>query len=160
MLACCLEIVIHSYKNKDRTFPWILNALNLEPYYFYKVIEIIVRAEEQLPRDVVKHLNYVEEKILESLAWQTSSPLWEAIKSTEGGVPSCEDVSLPGTLETIDPNTPGQPAIRKRALDRANVQEVPQSPISSASERYISILFEFKDSIININSSILDFCLR
>ncbi|XP_024888513.1 retinoblastoma-like protein 1 isoform X5 [Temnothorax curvispinosus] len=112
LFACCLEIVIYSYKSNDKIFPWILKALNLDAYYFYKVIEIIVRAEDQLSRDVVKHLNQIEEKILESLAWQSDSPLWQTIESLPDGVPSCEEVSLPGTLETTDPNALGQPVLR------------------------------------------------
>lgn len=138
LFACCLEIVIYSYKSNDKIFPWILNALNLDAYYFYKVIEIIVRAEDQLSRDVVKHLNQIEEKILESLAWQSDSPLWGAIQSTTEGVPSCEEVSLPGMLETVDPNIPGQPVSRRIALDRGTHHDVQQSPISSASERFQS----------------------
>ncbi|KAF7995614.1 hypothetical protein HCN44_006721 [Aphidius gifuensis] len=138
LFGCCLEIVIWSYKNKDRTFPWILNALKIEPYNFYKVIEVIVRAE-QLSRDVVKHLNDVEEKILESQAWQSNSPLWQAIENTRGGVPSCEEVSLPGMLDAIDPNTPGQPVLRRIALDRGTTHhDSQQSPLSSASERFQS----------------------
>lgn len=138
LFACCLEIVIWSYKNNDRTFPWILNALKVEPFHFYKVIEVIVRAE-QLARDVVKHLNDIEEKILESEAWKSNSPLWQAIENTPGGVPSCEEVSLPGTLDLMDPNTPGQPALRRIALDRGTTHhDVSQSPISSASERFQS----------------------
>jgi len=58
LFACCLEIVIYSY-NSQRTFPWVLEALNLESYYFYKVIEVIVKVEDQLSRDMVKHLNMV-----------------------------------------------------------------------------------------------------
>ncbi|CAL7952077.1 unnamed protein product [Xylocopa violacea] len=138
LFACCLEIVIYSYKSNDKVFPWILNALNLDAYYFYKVIEIIVRAEDQLSRDVVKHLNQIEEKILESLAWQSDSPLWSAIQSTPEGVPSCEEVSLPGMLETVDTNIPGQPVLRRIALDRGTHHDVQQSPISSASERFQS----------------------
>lgn len=135
LFACCLEIVIWSYKNNDRLFPWILQSLNVEAYYFYKVIEIIVRAE-QLPRDVVKHLNNIEEKILESLAWKSDSPLWQAIEQIPGGVPSCADVSLPGTIDPDDSNTSGQPALRRLAIDRGTAHDVQQSPISSASERY------------------------
>ncbi|XP_011254212.1 retinoblastoma-like protein 1 isoform X2 [Camponotus floridanus] len=139
LFACCLEIVIYSYKSNDKIFPWILKALNLDAYYFYKVIEIIVRAEDQLSRDVVKHLNQIEEKILESLAWRSDSPLWQTIESLPDGVPSCEEVSLPGTLETVDPNTPGQPVLRRIALDRDRTHhDVQQSPISSASERFQS----------------------
>lgn len=103
------------------------------------MIEIIVRAEDQLSRDIVKHLNQIEEKILESLAWRSDSPLWAAMKSTPEGVPSCEEVSLPGTLETVDPNIPGQPVLRRIALDRGTTHhDVQQSPISSASERFQS----------------------
>lgn len=135
LLACCLEIVIYSYKSNDKIFPWILKTLNLDAYYFYKVIEIIVRAEDQLSRDVVKHLNEIEEKILESLAWRSDSPLWQTIEFLPDGVPSCEEVSLPGTF--VDPNTPGQPVLRRIALDRDRPHhDVQQSPISSASERY------------------------
>ncbi|KAM0737207.1 Retinoblastoma-like protein 1 [Formica fusca] len=139
LFACCLEIVIYSYKSNDKKFPWILKALNLDAYYFYKVIEIIVRAEDQLSRDVVKHLNQIEEKILESLAWRSDSPLWQTIESLPEDVPSCEEVSLPGTLETVDPNAPGQPVLRRIALDRDRTHhDVQQSPISSASERFQS----------------------
>ncbi|XP_011351658.1 retinoblastoma-like protein 1 isoform X2 [Ooceraea biroi] len=138
LLACCLEIVVFSYKSNDKMFPWILKALNLDAYYFYKVIEIIVRTEDQLSREMVKHLNQIEEKILESLAWQSDSPLWQTIESLPDGVPSCEEVSLPGTLETVDPNTPGQPVLRRITVERGSPHDVPQSPISSASERFQS----------------------
>jgi len=94
LFACCLEIVIFSY-NSQRTFPWILNTFALEPIHFYKVIEIIIRNEDWLAREVVKHLQRIEEQVLESRAWTSESPLWEAIERN-GGVPSCEEVSLPG----------------------------------------------------------------
>lgn len=42
LFTCCLEIVIFSY-NSQRTFPWILQTFDLEPFDFYKVIEIIIR---------------------------------------------------------------------------------------------------------------------
>ena len=126
---------MYSYQNEEKKFPWILNALNLEAYNFYKVIELIVRvAYEKLSRDTVKHLNRVEERILESMAWQRDSPLWPAMENMTDNVPSCEEVSLPGTLESLD--TPGKPALRKIALDRGALLDVQQSPISSASERY------------------------
>lgn len=49
---------MYSYSSQ-RTFPWVLEILNIEPFNFYKIIEMIVRAEDQLPRDVLKHLNSV-----------------------------------------------------------------------------------------------------
>ena len=71
------------------------STVGLEAIHFYKVIEIIIRAEDWLARDVVKHLQRIEEQVLESRAWTSESPLWGAI-DRNGGVPSCEEVSLPG----------------------------------------------------------------
>lgn len=102
LFTACLEVVIFSY-NSQRTFPWILETFSLEPFQFYKVIEVMIRAEDGLARDVVKHLQRIEEQILESRAWLSSSSVWEAISTSEQGVPSCEDVSLP----TGDPLPPG-----------------------------------------------------
>lgn len=36
LLACCLEIVLFAYSS-PRTFPWIIEVLDLRPFYFYKV---------------------------------------------------------------------------------------------------------------------------
>ncbi|KDR11553.1 Retinoblastoma-like protein 1, partial [Zootermopsis nevadensis] len=141
LFACCLEIVIYSY-NSQRIFPWVLEALNLEAYYFYKVIEVIVKVEDQLSRDMVKHLNMIEEKILETLAWRSGSPLWENIRKSGLPVPSCEDVCLPNQLDDTTSSVPcPNPVIRRltTGLDRtASTQNPPQSPISSVSERFQS----------------------
>lgn len=56
------------------------------------MIEILIRAEDGLSREVVKHLNHIEEQILESLAWKMESPLWDKIKENENKVPTCEEV--------------------------------------------------------------------
>ncbi|KAL2763749.1 retinoblastoma-like protein 1 isoform c [Daubentonia madagascariensis] len=37
LMACCLEIVLFAYSS-PRMFPWIIEVLNLQPFYFYKVI--------------------------------------------------------------------------------------------------------------------------
>lgn len=92
LMACCLEIVLFAYSS-PRTFPWIIEVLDLQPFYFYKVIEVVIRSEEGLSRDMVKHLNSIEEQILESLAWTNNSALWEALHASANRVPSCEEVS-------------------------------------------------------------------
>merc|ERR1711892_13202 len=106
LFAACLEVVIFSYSSQ-RTFPWVLETFNLEAFYFYKVIEVLIRAEEGLVRDVVKHLQRCEEQILESRAWESHSPVWEAI-SQAGCVPSSAEVSLsePGDLVTSSTSSP------------------------------------------------------
>lgn len=132
LFACCMEIVLVSY-NAVRTFPWILDVFKdfrgskLYPFAFYKVIEPLIREEEGLPRDVVKHLSSIEEKILESMAWESYSPLWTAI-ATNGRIPACQDVVLPPS--NTDYNPPGM-----SPLSFLKRREGFQSPIST-SDRY------------------------
>lgn len=101
LFACAVEVVLFSY-NSSFEFPWILNALDLHAYDFYKIIELVVRTENQLSRDMVKHLNMVEEKILESMSWEVSSPLWKTIEESNMPIPICEEVCLPHQLSTFD----------------------------------------------------------
>ncbi|OBS58466.1 hypothetical protein A6R68_10431 [Neotoma lepida] len=98
LMACCLEIVLFAYSS-PRTFPWIIEVLDLQPFYFYKVIEVVIRSEEGLSRDMVKHLNSIEEQILESLAWSNNSALWEALHASANKVPTCEEVIFPNNFE-------------------------------------------------------------
>ncbi|KAF4023614.1 hypothetical protein G4228_015491 [Cervus hanglu yarkandensis] len=64
------------------------------------VIEVVIRSEEGLSRDMVKHLNSIEEQILESLAWSHDSALWEALQASANRVPTCEEVIFPNNFET------------------------------------------------------------
>ena len=57
-----------------------------------QVIEVLVRAEQGLFREVVKHLNQVEEQVLDSLAWRGDSPLWDSVKGAKNRVPACQEV--------------------------------------------------------------------
>lgn len=69
-------------------------CLFIEPFLqpLLKVIEVLVRAEEGLFREVVKHLNHVEEQVLECLAWKANSPLWDRIREAKNCVPACQEV--------------------------------------------------------------------
>ncbi|XP_063951479.1 retinoblastoma-like protein 1 [Lytechinus pictus] len=98
LFACCVEVVIFAY-NSQRTFPWILEAFEIPAFHFYKVIELILRAEEGLSRDIVKHLNFIEESILQDYAWRNDSPLWDLLKDSNQGVPTCEDATIPGQTD-------------------------------------------------------------
>ncbi|KAI5708296.1 hypothetical protein M8J77_020055 [Diaphorina citri] len=98
LFACCIEIVIFCYNSNS--FPWILSVLGIEPYHFYKVIEVIVRAEASLSRDIVKHLNLTEEQVLDSLAWVSNSPLWKNIEDSGQEIPGCEQVTLASQLRS------------------------------------------------------------
>ncbi|NWY04982.1 RBL1 protein, partial [Nothoprocta ornata] len=151
LMACCLEIVLFAYSS-PRTFPWIIEVLDLRPFYFYKVIEVLIRSEDGLSRDMVKHLNSIEEQILESLAWTRESALWKALQASENKVPTCEEVIFPSNFEASNgggglghlPMMPISPIIHPRVKEvrtdlggtlRRDVQ--PLSPIS-VHERYSS----------------------
>ncbi|KAF3825833.1 hypothetical protein GH733_006660, partial [Mirounga leonina] len=78
LLACALEVVMATYSRStsqnldtgtDLSFPWILNVLNLKAFDFYKVIESFIKAEANLTREMIKHLERCEHRIMESLAW-------------------------------------------------------------------------------------------
>ncbi|XP_032560917.1 retinoblastoma-like protein 1 isoform X2 [Chiroxiphia lanceolata] len=151
LMACCLEIVLFAYSS-PRTFPWIIEVLDLRPFYFYKVIEVLIRSEEGLSRDMVKHLNSIEEQILESLAWTRNSALWNALEASDNKVPTCEEVIFPSNFEASNggsglghlPMMPLSPIIHPRVKEvrtdlggslRRDMQ--PLSPIS-VHERYSS----------------------
>ncbi|KAM4891555.1 retinoblastoma-like protein 1 [Sylvia borin] len=151
LLACCLEIVLFAYSS-PRTFPWIIEVLDLRPFYFYKVIEVLIRSEEGLSRDMVKHLNSIEEQILESLAWTRNSALWSALEASENKVPTCEEVIFPSNFEASNggsgfghlPMMPLSPIIHPRVKEvRTDLggtlrrDMLPLSPIS-VHERYSS----------------------
>lgn len=59
LFASCLEIVMLSYNSKETLFPWILQVFGLKAYDYYRIIEPVIRSEQQLSRDVVKHFNRV-----------------------------------------------------------------------------------------------------
>lgn len=59
LMATSVEIVIYAY-GASHKFPWILNCFKINAFYFYKLIEIIIKNEEaMLSRDLIKHLNAV-----------------------------------------------------------------------------------------------------
>uniref|UniRef100_H0V7Y1 RB transcriptional corepressor like 2 n=1 Tax=Cavia porcellus TaxID=10141 RepID=H0V7Y1_CAVPO len=101
LLACCLEVITFSYKPPGN-FPFITEIFDVPLYHFYKVIEVFIRAEDGLCREVVKHLNQIEEQILDHLAWKPESPLWDKIRDNDNRVPTCEEVMPPQNLERAD----------------------------------------------------------
>ncbi|NWT08087.1 RB protein, partial [Vireo altiloquus] len=94
LLACAVEVVMATYGRNasqsdstnaetDLSFPWILNVFDLKAFDFYKVIESFIRAEPSLTREMIKHLEHCEHRIMESLAWQSGSPLFDLIKQSK-----------------------------------------------------------------------------
>jgi len=135
LFACSVEIVLFAYKSQ-KVFPWIIeifkdyNNLQFQPCDFYKVIELIIRDEEGLSRDIVKHLTSLEERILESMAWRSDSNLWEKIKA-QGTIPASQDVSLNSSADP--PSTPVSAIKRGNTSQTANDRF--NSPVNSSIRR-------------------------
>ncbi|ESO86342.1 hypothetical protein LOTGIDRAFT_220664 [Lottia gigantea] len=80
LLACSIEVVLVTYGNPSTgamgcedsvfSFPWILNVFQLQAYDFFKVLKSFIKAEPKLTGDLIRHLQNVENSILESEAWK------------------------------------------------------------------------------------------
>ena len=57
-------------------FPAVLDRLGLKAFDMCKLIDAFVRAEPGLLKEIRRHLFSVQERILESLAWQRNSSLY------------------------------------------------------------------------------------
>uniref|UniRef100_A0AAQ6AJ26 Retinoblastoma-like protein 1 n=1 Tax=Amphiprion ocellaris TaxID=80972 RepID=A0AAQ6AJ26_AMPOC len=136
LMACCLEVVLFSYSSQ-RTFPWIISIFKLAPFYFFKVIEVFIRSEEGLSRDMVKHLNSIEEQVLESRAWTADSALWSALQVAGNKVPTVEEV-IQSHLPLVALSPIIHPRIRefRSGLGSAR-KDMPPSPLS-VHDRYSS----------------------
>lgn len=114
LVACCLEIAVTS-KHLPYGFPVLLQVFKLAPYHFWKVIEPVLRDGVGLPPSLFSHFAQVEQRVLESMAWTSDSPLWEEIRANEGHLPTCQQVTPPAQLEDpiragSEPRTNQQPS--------------------------------------------------
>ncbi|XP_072370361.1 retinoblastoma-associated protein isoform X1 [Scyliorhinus torazame] len=93
LLACAVEVVMTTYgttwsitltsdiqTETDLFFPWILRVFDIKAYEFYKVIESFIKAEPNLTREMIKHMERCEHRIMECIAWQTDSPLFDILR--------------------------------------------------------------------------------
>ncbi|OAY73417.1 Retinoblastoma-related protein [Ananas comosus] len=79
MLACSAEIVLATHKSVVMMLPDVLRAVGLTAFDLSKVIESFVRHEETLPRELKRHLNSLEEQLLESKALEKGSSLYNSL---------------------------------------------------------------------------------
>eukprot|EP00268_Persea_americana_P048522 TRINITY_DN5135_c0_g1_i2.p1 TRINITY_DN5135_c0_g1~~TRINITY_DN5135_c0_g1_i2.p1 ORF type:complete len:1002 (-),score=177.72 TRINITY_DN5135_c0_g1_i2:206-3211(-) len=79
MLACSAELVLATHKTVTMLFPAVLDRTGITAFDLSKVIESFVRHEETLPRELKQHLNSLEERLLESMAWEKGSSLYNSL---------------------------------------------------------------------------------
>ncbi|KAL3844511.1 hypothetical protein ACJIZ3_001914 [Penstemon smallii] len=79
MLACSAELVLATHKTVTMLFPTVLEKTGITPFDLSKVIESFVRHEESLPRELRRHLNSLEERLLESMVWEKGSSIYNSL---------------------------------------------------------------------------------
>lgn len=79
MLACSAELVLATHKTVTMMFPAVLEKTGITAFDLSKVIESFVRHEETLPRELKRHLNSLEERLLESMAWEKGSSMYNSL---------------------------------------------------------------------------------
>ncbi|CAA6659647.1 unnamed protein product [Spirodela intermedia] len=79
MLACAAELVLATHKTVTMMFPAVLEKTGITAFDLSKVIESFVRHEETLPRELKRHLNSLEERLLESMAWEKGSSMYNSL---------------------------------------------------------------------------------
>ncbi|CAL1541620.1 unnamed protein product [Lymnaea stagnalis] len=146
LLACALEVVLTTYgqtwaqptdgSNSQETifsFPWILDVFSLQVYEFYKVIESFIKAEPKLATDIVKHLQNVEIRILESLAWKENSMLFDVIGDWDMGQMTPPIPASPVKAQDGSPHSTNGPSKCAVDLFLSPVKQQSPSPSSSPS---------------------------
>lgn len=79
MLACSAELVLATHNTVTMIFPAVLERTGVTAFDLSKVIETFVRHEETLPRELKRHLNSLEERLLESMVWEKGSSLYNTL---------------------------------------------------------------------------------
>ncbi|KAB1209692.1 Retinoblastoma-related protein [Morella rubra] len=79
MLACSAELVLATHKTVTMLFPAVLERTGITAFDLSKVIESFIRHEESLPRELRRHLNALEERLLESMVWEKGSSMYNSL---------------------------------------------------------------------------------
>ncbi|KAA8539039.1 hypothetical protein F0562_025731 [Nyssa sinensis] len=79
MLACSAELVLATHKTVMMLFPAVLEGTGITAFDLSKVIESFIRHEDSLPRELRRHLNSLEERLLESMVWEKGSSMYNSL---------------------------------------------------------------------------------
>ncbi|KAJ0263884.1 Retinoblastoma-related protein 1 [Hirschfeldia incana] len=79
MLACSAELVLATHKSITMLFPAVLERTGITAFDLCKVIESFIRHEDSLPRELRRHLNSLEERLLESMVWEKGSSMYNSL---------------------------------------------------------------------------------
>nr|XP_043606150.1 retinoblastoma-related protein isoform X2 [Erigeron canadensis] len=170
MLACSAELVLATHKTVTMLFPAVLERTGITAFDLSKVIESFIRHEESLPRELRRHLNSLEERLLESMVWEKGSSMYNSLTVARPALSS--EINRLGLLAEPMPSLdaialqtnvscgglPPVPSLQKRDLSPGKNNDL-RSPKRVCTE-YRSVLVErnsftspVKDRLLGINNS-------
>ncbi|CAL5419625.1 unnamed protein product [Camellia sinensis] len=79
MLACSVELVLATHKTATMLFPAVLERTGITAFDLSKIIGSFIRHEKSLPRELKRHLNSLEERLLESMVWEKGSSMYNSL---------------------------------------------------------------------------------
>ncbi|XP_052898855.1 retinoblastoma family protein-like isoform X1 [Anopheles moucheti] len=103
LIVCAAEIIFF-LRQEQHNFPWILDVFGMEPFQFFSIIEVTVSANSDIfTSDIVNHLRRIEEQIVDSISWKSSSILWDCMEKENYKIPSNKDVELRAEIAGVTP---------------------------------------------------------
>ena len=84
LICCCIEVVQFLNKggessNTIYTFPRLLDQCEITAFQFWKIIRTFLLFDKTMPTSIKKHIQHIEFKILQSLAWKKGSDISELV---------------------------------------------------------------------------------
>lgn len=149
MLACSAELVLATHKTVTMLFPAVLERTGITAFDLSKVIEGFIRHEVSLPRELRRHLNSLEERLLESMVWEKGSSMYNSLTIARPSLSS--EINRLGLLAEPMPSLdaiaihinfscgvlPPVPSLQKNEMSPGQLQKSIISPIV---EYYVVVL--------------------
>ncbi|KAJ4729588.1 Retinoblastoma-related protein [Melia azedarach] len=82
LLACSAELVSMARTRISILLSLILERVGITAFDVSKVIESFIKHEDRLPGELRRHLNSLEETLLESMVWEKGSSLYNSLMVT------------------------------------------------------------------------------
>ncbi len=79
VLVAATETTLFVHNSVTLMFEEILDLVDISAFDFWKLLPAFLRFDPSMPSPIVHHFGEIESKILELLAWQRRSPIYELI---------------------------------------------------------------------------------
>ncbi|XP_015698098.1 retinoblastoma-related protein 2 isoform X2 [Oryza brachyantha] len=152
LIACSAELVLATHKTVIMMFPAVLESTGLTAFDLSKIIETFVRHEETLPRELKRHLNSLEEQLLESMSWEKGSSLYNSLVVARPSL--AQEINCIGLLAEPMPSLDGIVAwqnIHSEGLTTAPSKRRPSADVNCDPQSPKRLCTESRNSLVERN---------